>query len=142
MTKAADEIDAYIGARLKMRRQACGMSQEALGARLGLTFQQVQKYEKGLNRIGAGRLFHIADHLGVEVGYFYDGLSDGRRGLDDLSRLLSSAEGRALGRAFARIESAHTRSRIVELVRTIAESEANGTVPRLAAVEAGTARRR
>ncbi|MEL6267306.1 MAG: helix-turn-helix transcriptional regulator [Pseudomonadota bacterium] len=130
MTKAPDEIDAYIGARLKMRRQAKGMSQEQLGHEISLTFQQVQKYEKGLNRIGAGRLFHIAEVLGVDVGYFYEGLArrdrpaDGSEG--DLVRFFSSSEGRALARAFSRIDNLHTRTRLIELVRTIAESEAVG----------------
>ncbi|MEL6210460.1 MAG: helix-turn-helix transcriptional regulator [Pseudomonadota bacterium] len=127
MTKAPDEIDAYIGARLKMRRQTKGMSQEQLGHEIGLTFQQVQKYEKGLNRIGAGRLFHIAEVLGVDVSYFYEGLvrrQQGDQGEEGaIVRFFSSNEGRALGRAFARIESAHTRSRLIELVRTIADSE-------------------
>ncbi|MEM9782426.1 MAG: helix-turn-helix transcriptional regulator [Pseudomonadota bacterium] len=127
MTKAPDEIDAYIGARLKMRRQAKGMSQEQLGHEISLTFQQVQKYEKGLNRIGAGRLFHIAEVLGVDVGYFYEGLtrrnqpSDGSE--SDLVRFFSSSEGRTLARAFSRIDNGHTRTRLIELVRTIAESE-------------------
>lgn len=133
MTKAPDEIDAYIGARLKMRRQTKGMSQEQLGHEIGLTFQQVQKYEKGLNRIGAGRLFHIAEVLGVDVSYFYEGLVRRERGEEGeegaIVRFFSSSEGRALGRAFARIENAHTRTRLIELVRTIAESEATNGRP-------------
>ncbi|MEL7138698.1 MAG: helix-turn-helix transcriptional regulator [Pseudomonadota bacterium] len=129
MSKAPDDIDAYIGARLRLRRQGLGMSQEQLGHSLGLTFQQVQKYEKGLNRIGAGRLFHIAEILNVEVSFFYEGLQrsqgSGQSTEDDgiIRRFLATSEGYSLSRAFCRIDNPHTRSRLLELVRTIADSE-------------------
>ncbi len=67
-------LDAYIGARVRMRGLMLNMSQEVLSGKLGVTFQQVQKYEKGLNRISASRLFELAQALRVPVGYFYDGL--------------------------------------------------------------------
>ncbi|MEO0819683.1 MAG: helix-turn-helix transcriptional regulator [Pseudomonadota bacterium] len=127
------------------------MSQEQLGGALGLTFQQVQKYEKGLNRIGAGRLFHIAEILGVEIGFFYEGLqrreqrrsngaANGRGGNGHaprssapspeedglITRFLASSEGYTLSRAFCQIENPHTRSHLLELVRTIAEGESDG----------------
>ncbi len=77
MTKKANPIDAQVGNRVRIRRMLIGMSQERLGDTLGLTFQQIQKYEKGINRIGAGRLFEIARILGVPIDYFYDGVSGG-----------------------------------------------------------------
>lgn len=77
MVKAltAAEIDVYVGHRVRMRREAQGISQGTLGRHLGLTFSQIQKYEKGTNRIGAGRLYQIAQFLDVSVGYFFEGLN-------------------------------------------------------------------
>src|SRR5271155_2142489 len=72
--KQANPIDAQVGNRVRLRRMLVGMSQEKLGEFLGLTFQQVQKYEKGVNRIGAGRLYQVAQILSVPVGYFYEGI--------------------------------------------------------------------
>src|SRR3954465_1124880 len=76
-TKTANPIDAHVGSRLRTRRVELGMSQEKLGEAFGLTFQQVQKYEKGMNRMGASRLQHAADILGVPVSYFFEGGADG-----------------------------------------------------------------
>lgn len=70
--KKPNPIDAHVGSRVRLRRMLMGMSQERLGESMGLTFQQVQKYEKGANRIGASRLHHIAKILDVPVGYFFD----------------------------------------------------------------------
>lgn len=70
----AHPVDIYVGKRLRFRRKEIGMSQGDLGAKLEVTFQQIQKYEKGTNRIGASRLFELADALNVEVGYFFEGL--------------------------------------------------------------------
>src|SRR5271170_2175076 len=72
--KQANPIDAQVGNRIRLRRMLIGMSQEKLGELLGLTFQQVQKYEKGVNRIGAGRLYQVAHILGVQIAYFYEGV--------------------------------------------------------------------
>jgi transcriptional regulator with XRE-family HTH domain len=74
--KQANPIDAQVGNRVRLRRMLIGMSQEKLGELLGLTFQQVQKYEKGVNRIGAGRLFQVARILSVPIDYFYEGVVD------------------------------------------------------------------
>src|ERR1700744_3100536 len=71
----ANPVDAQVGNRVRIRRMLIGMSQEKLGDLLGLTFQQVQKYEKGVNRIGAGRLFEMSRILGVPIDFFYDGVS-------------------------------------------------------------------
>src|SRR5476651_1325420 len=74
--KQANPVDIQVGNRVRIRRMLIGMSQERLGDLLGLTFQQVQKYEKGVNRIGAGRLYEVARILNVPVNFFYEGVSD------------------------------------------------------------------
>ena len=130
MVRAADDVDAYVGSRVRIRRMTLGISQEQLGAALGLTFQQIQKYEKGQNRIGAGRLFRIAQILSVPVQFFYEGLP--MTGLDDdaddvaertamVQAFLASVEGHALSMAFLKIVDVPTRRRIVDLVNTIAK---------------------
>ena len=73
-TKAPNPVDKYVGSRVRMRRIMLGMSQEKLGEALGLTFQQVQKYEKGTNRVGASRLWELSRVLGVPITYFFEGL--------------------------------------------------------------------
>ena len=78
--KQANPIDIQVGNRVRIRRMLIGMSQERLGDLLGLTFQQVQKYEKGVNRIGAGRLFEVSRILDVPVDFFYEGVSDAGQG--------------------------------------------------------------
>ena len=106
-----------------------GMSQERLGELLGLTFQQVQKYEKGINRIGAGRLFEVAGILGVPVSFFYEdvdstnpagGFAEGEEP-PPVMEFLSSGEGLQLSLAFMRIKDVKVRRRILELVRSLAE---------------------
>ena len=77
---STDDIDAHVGGRLRARRTELGLSQATLGQHLGLTFSQVQKYEKGSNRIGAGRLYHLAALLGVSVPYFFEGLEGSQPG--------------------------------------------------------------
>src|ERR1700684_862602 len=108
-----------------------GMSQERLGELLGLTFQQVQKYEKGVNRIGAGRLFQIARILGVEIPYFYEAvhgeLAQGGFAEDDVSppvmEFVASGEGLQLSLAFMKIKDAKVRKRVLDLVKSLAEEE-------------------
>ena len=111
-----------------------GMSQERLGEMLGLTFQQVQKYEKGINRIGAGRLFEVAGILGVPISFFYEDV-DGRSGATGLAEgqepppvmeFLSSGEGLQLSLAFMRIKDVKVRRRILDLVRSLADEEGSG----------------
>ena len=114
-----------------MRRILVGMSQEKLGEQLGLTFQQIQKYERATNRISASRLFDIARILDVPVSYFYEGLVDGN-GEDVLAEgpfdyLVdghASAEGVRLNRAFQRIGDVNVQKRIVELVNALADAPA------------------
>jgi transcriptional regulator with XRE-family HTH domain len=106
-----------------------GMSQERLGELLGLTFQQVQKYEKGINRIGAGRLFEVAGILGVPVSFFYEDADAGgpTSGFSEagepppVMEFLASGEGLQLSLAFMRIRDAKVRRRILDLVRSLAE---------------------
>jgi transcriptional regulator with XRE-family HTH domain len=128
--KQANPVDAHVGNRVRLRRMLVGMSQERLGELLGLTFQQVQKYEKGVNRIAAGRLFEISGILGVPVSFFYEDI-DGRRagfaeGADapPVMDFLASGEGLQLSLAFMRIEDPKVRRRILDLVRSLAEEEA------------------
>ncbi len=130
MIKTADNIDAHIGSRVRLRRLTKGVSQEQLGAAVGVTFQQVQKYEKGSNRIGAGRLYRISRVLEVPVSYFYDGLghtngaaAEADRNGAEIVDFISTPEGFALNRAFSRIGDGPTRRRLVDLVRTIAEAD-------------------
>ena len=114
---------------MRQRRVALGISQEQLGAELGLTFQQIQKYEKGQNRISAGRLYKIASILSVSVEHFFEGLANGNGprgqrsampGQAEINAFLSSSEGLALTAGFMKISDAATRRRIVDLVNTIA----------------------
>lgn len=113
-----------------MRRILIGMSQERLGEQLGLTFQQIQKYERATNRISASRLFDIARILDVPISYFYEGLDDGNgHGLAEpsheyLADGLASAEGVRLNRAFQRIGDSNVQKRIVDLVNALAEPTA------------------
>ena len=120
MTKKATEIDAHVGRQIRLRRLLLGMSQDQLAAALGLTFQQVQKYEKGVNRVGAGRLFELSEILSVSVTYFYEGLSTGRGNVvhpgDRVAAFLQSEEGIRLSQAFVRIKAPMVRRRIFDLI--------------------------
>jgi transcriptional regulator with XRE-family HTH domain len=127
--KAPNPIDRHVGSRVRMRRMMLGMSQEKLGDALDLTFQQVQKYEKGTNRIGASRLQSIAHILQVPVAFFFEGAPSGV-GLSAVtgeapspayvSDFLASSEGLALTKAFMRIKDPKVRRRVVDLVEAIA----------------------
>ena len=125
-TKAPNPVDKYVGSRVRMRRIMLGMSQEKLGEALGLTFQQVQKYEKGTNRISASRMQHIAQILKVPVSFLFDGQSGAGGGpLNDaaaanISDFLATKDGLALIGAFAQITDRKLRRAIVVLVEDIA----------------------
>jgi transcriptional regulator with XRE-family HTH domain len=132
-TKAPNPIDKYVGSRVRMRRIMLGMSQEKLGEALGLTFQQVQKYEKGTNRVGASRLQQIADILQVPVSFLFEGAptdASSGKGLGEapspnyVADFLATSEGLALTRAFTRIQDGKLRRSIVDLVEQIAERAA------------------
>lgn len=130
MKKSPVPVDKYVGNRLRMRRILVGMSQEKLGEALDLTFQQVQKYEKGTNRISASRLQQIAQILGVPVTFFFEGAPqerpEGHTGFaepvaDFSFDLLSTPEGIQLAKSFLTITDPKLRRRVVELVQTIVE---------------------
>jgi transcriptional regulator with XRE-family HTH domain len=131
-TKAPNPVDKYVGSRVRMRRIMLGMSQEKLGEALGLTFQQVQKYEKGTNRVGASRIQQISEILQVPVSFLFEGCPSGTASADGFSEatspayvsdFLATSEGLALTRAFTRITDAKLRRSIVELVEQIATRE-------------------
>src|SRR3954449_2455760 len=122
MTKAPNPTDKHVGSRVRMQRMMLGMSQEKLGDALGLTFQQVQKYEKGTNRIGASRLQHICRILQVPVSFFFEGAPEipgQTTGTNEspaplyVSDFLSTADGLALTKSFTRITDGKLRRRIV-----------------------------
>jgi transcriptional regulator with XRE-family HTH domain len=132
--KTPNPIDKHVGSRVRMRRMMLSMSQEKLGDALDLTFQQVQKYEKGTNRIGASRLQQISNILQVPVAFFFEGAPDiTGRGLAGgkeapspayISDFLASSDGLALTKAFMRISDPKLRRRIVDLVEQIAGDDA------------------
>jgi transcriptional regulator with XRE-family HTH domain len=130
LKKAPNPVDKHVGARVRSRRILMGMSQEKLGISLGLTFQQVQKYEKGTNRIGASRLQNIAKTLSVPVSYFFEGapLEGASTGFADTEQtnyvadILSTPEGISLAKAFMRINDPRVRRKIVELVTMMADA--------------------
>jgi transcriptional regulator with XRE-family HTH domain len=129
MTMNANEIDAHVGQRVRQLRESHGMSQGRLGRQLGLTFSQVQKYEKGANRIGAGRLYILAHLLGVPVQYFFEDLGSTADNLAGHRRGRSAtAEIRDLEEAFLSIPDESTRRSLVALVRSLAGPAAGGEV--------------
>ena len=123
MKKAFSQVDAEVGSRLRWLRQSVRMTQSALAEAIGLTFQQVQKYETGINRMGASRLQQIADVFNVPPSYFFDGNAAEKltnpNDQDSLSIFLASAEGSALARSFATIEDKALRRLIVRLVEKL-----------------------
>ena len=132
--KAPNPIDKHVGSRVRMRRMMLGMSQEKLGNSLSLTFQQVQKYEKGTNRIGASRLQQISNILQVPVEFFFEGAPNvgGAVRVEGMGEapspayvadFLATSDGLALTKAFMRIGDSKLRRRIVDLVEQIASNE-------------------
>ncbi len=136
----ASPIDAHVGGRVRLRRTLLGMSQEKLGDALGLTFQQVQKYERGVNRIGASRLFDLARVLDVPIGFFFDdlppemggnsavrsrpalfGFTESQDGLDD--EQMSKRETLELVRAYYRITEPAIRKRVFDLIKSLTPTD-------------------
>lgn len=131
-TKSPNPVDRYVGSRIRMRRIMLSMSQEKLGEALGLTFQQVQKYEKGTNRVGASRVQQLSQILRVPVSFFFEGGPGATFSTDGLSEapspayvadFLATSEGLALTRAFTKITDAKLRRSIVDMVENIAARE-------------------
>jgi transcriptional regulator with XRE-family HTH domain len=118
-TKSTNAHDVEVGQRIRARRMAKGMSQTALGEMLGVTFQQVQKYEKGVNRVGAGRLVRVAEALEVPVSFFF-GATDGGADTRAILGFLDTSYSLRLLRAFSRIPRAQVQRAVVELVESIA----------------------
>lgn len=127
--KKPNPVDAHVGSRVRLRRMLLGMSQERLGESMGLTFQQVQKYEKGVNRIGASRLFQIAKILDVPVQFFFEEApqadASSPTGMAEpesesfILEFLNSREGLELNRAFVKISDPKVRKSVVDLVRSL-----------------------
>jgi transcriptional regulator with XRE-family HTH domain len=136
----ASPIDVHVGTRVRLRRTLLGMSQEKLGEALGLTFQQIQKYERGVNRIGASRLFDLARVLDVPIGFFFDdmspelggnavtrsrggafGFAERQEGFEDDT--LHRRETLELVRAYYRITDPSVRKRVFDLIKTLSPNE-------------------
>lgn len=132
MAANPDPIDIHVGSRVRLRRTLLGMSQEKLGDALGLTFQQIQKYERGANRIGSSRLFKLSQILDVPVSFFFDDMPEdverANRGLAEApaepfeADQLSKRETLELVRAYYRVGDAKVRKRIFELVKAVANA--------------------
>jgi len=138
-SRRANPVDKHVGERVRMRRMLLGMSQERLGEHLGLTFQQVQKYEKGVNRIGASRLFGLAQVLGVPIQFFYENMPSSVSGLAAapgmgepcgdtyVADFLSTRDSVELNKAFARITDPRVRRSIVDMVKSVAGEDPAST---------------
>ena len=132
-------VDVHVGARIRLRRTLLGMSQERLGDALGLTFQQVQKYERGVNRVGASRLFDLSRILDVPINFFYDNMPDSAAASGSSSRPaagfaeaqegfgsedpLAKRETLELVRAYYRITDLNMRKRMFDLMKSMAPQE-------------------
>ncbi|MEM1365064.1 MAG: helix-turn-helix transcriptional regulator [Pseudomonadota bacterium] len=132
--RTPNPIDAHVGGRVRLRRTMLGLSQEKLGDALGVTFQQVQKYEKGSNRIGASRLQQIAEVLKTPISFFFEeapgseaAQPTGMRepATDFVVDFLSTSEGLQLNKAFARVSDPVVRRKIVDLVKALADEHSD-----------------
>lgn len=140
--RTPNPIDQYVGARIRMRRIMLGMSQERLGDAIGLTFQQIQKYEKGINRIGASRLQQVGQILNVPVEFFFEGAPSqhGSLSLNEMdgfsedagtsyvTEFMATNEGILLMRGFMKIKDPKVRKRIVDLIEVMTSDEPSFSV--------------
>ncbi len=132
-TKEPNPIDVHVGGRVRLKRTMMGMSQEKLGDSLGITFQQVQKYEKGANRIGASRLQQISSVLNTPISFFFEdapnsnlATAEGMAEADNSNYVvdfLSTNEGLHLNRSFVKIKDPQVRKKIIDLVRSLADED-------------------
>jgi transcriptional regulator with XRE-family HTH domain len=130
LDRAPNPIDVHVGLQVRLRRKELKISQEKLAETLGLTFQQVQKYERGTNRISASKLYEIARSLRVSIAWFFEGLSDPLEGrvkgaeadAPSAQSFLMTPEGIDLANLFPKIEHPRVRRRLVDLVRSLAEA--------------------
>ncbi len=122
-----DEVDAYVGARIGLRRSALGLSQSALAQQLGVSFQQVQKYETGQNRISASRLHRAATVLGTSVETFFPPVETARGSSDDgwaaMRFITATADGRTVAASFPLIEDREIRRAVARIVRALARED-------------------
>lgn len=131
--RSANPVDVHVGSRVRLRRQVMKMSQEKLGDQLGVTFQQVQKYERGSNRVGASRLWKMSRVLDVPVGFFFDGLGEegsvtefsANDQLPIVYDFIRSTDGVSLAKAVSQIKNKAVRRQILELARSLAK-DSNG----------------
>lgn len=130
LDRTPNPVDLHVGARIRMRRKLLGVSQERLAEQLHLTFQQVQKYERGANRVSASKLYEIARALEAPVSYFFDGLADtgGAAEGQELTGefvhdLVMTPEGMELAAMFPRIKRGRVRRRVLDLVKALAEDD-------------------
>ena len=128
-------VDIHVGRRLRLKRTFLGLSQEAVGKQIGVTFQQIQKYERGINRMGASRLYDFAKALGVQVAYFFEGFGDyvvedgvsasaaepGTAAFEHES--VNNRETLEVMRAYYRIKNPAVRKRIIDLIKAMAADE-------------------
>ena len=131
--KHPNPVDIHVGGRVRLRRMLVGLSQEKLGVSMGLTFQQIQKYEKGVNRIGASRLHRLSQVLDVPVQFFFDGMPSINApvvaGMAEpkqetfLYDFLNTRDGLELNRAFVKVTDAQVRKSVIELVRSLGRSK-------------------
>lgn len=135
--RSPNPVDLHVGSRIRMRRKILGVSQERLAESLSLTFQQVQKYERGTNRVSASKLYEIAGALQVQVSYFFEGLADPCAGESEnaaattepfIQEFLMTPEGLELAGLFPKITRARVRRRVLDLVRSMAEEGVEETV--------------
>lgn len=133
--KSPDPMDLHVGGRVRLRRMMLGISQDKLGDALGLTFQQIQKYEKGTNRIGAGRLYHMSKILNVPINFFYEdfgneqqemvGFAEDQKedSMGDFMDLLSTPEGVQLCKSFSSIKDVKIRRKVLDLIKTLSDDD-------------------
>ncbi|WP_158916429.1 helix-turn-helix domain-containing protein [Caulobacter sp. S45] len=129
--RSPNPVDVHVGDRIRRRRRALGISQDKLAEALGLTFQQVQKYERGANRVSASKLYQVAHALHAPIPYFFDGLPDPAQNKDVepvepatfVRELPLTPEEREFATWLSQIESRRVRKRLLDLVRTLADTE-------------------
>jgi len=126
-----DPVDVHVGSRVRLRRTLLGMSQEKLGKALGLTFQQIQKYERGANRIGSSRLYQLSQILDVPISFFFDDMGDAGKAAQGMSdggqqkfevNQLSRRETLELVRAYYKISDPAVRKKVFEMVKSLGNS--------------------
>ncbi len=138
--KIPNPVDVHVGSRVRLRRMLVGFSQEKLGRSMGLTFQQIQKYEKGVNRIGASRLYKLSQVLDVPVGFFYEGMNQmegsaipgmaEEKSEEFLYEFLNTRDGLELNRAFVKVSDASIRKSVIDLVRSLGRANSKTRPPR------------